>query len=49
MCPGLKLAIMYVSVTDIIPEQDRRERTAATTYPFGRSLTALILIRAGGN
>jgi len=29
---------MYVSVTDIIPEQDRRERTAATTYPFGRSL-----------
>jgi len=41
---------MYVSVTDIIPEQDRRERTAATTYPFFRTLTtALILIRAGGN
>jgi len=38
ICPGLKFAIMYVSVTDIIPEQDRRERTAATTYPFGRSL-----------
>ena len=46
---GLKFAIMFVSVTDIIPEQDRRERTAATTYPFGCSLTALILIRAGGN
>ena len=38
MGPGLKFAIMYVSVTDIIPEQDRRERTAVTTYPFGCSL-----------
>jgi hypothetical protein len=36
--PGLKFAIMYVSVTDFIPEQNRRGRTAATTYPFGCSL-----------
>ena len=38
MGPGLEFAITYVSEIDSIPEQDRRERTAATTYPFGCSL-----------
>ncbi len=49
MGPGLEFAITYASEIVTIPVKDRRETTAATTYPFGCSRQRLILIRAGGN
>jgi hypothetical protein len=36
MNPGLEFAIMYVGEIETLPEQDRREIIASTTYPFGR-------------
>src|SRR5208337_509504 len=49
ICPGLKFAIMYVSVTEHHPGTGSSRKNCCHDLPFRTLTAALILIRAGGN